>query len=121
MKKHLIIFIFAALVFSSCRKQVSDYERPGFDPQPTLNAVLQEGQPVWAQVTFAQGLDSVRPSACTNAEVLLYVDGQFAERLQHDGDGLYGRRSWLRHALCPNRDAGEAHGDWGRNYGKRHS
>ena len=89
MKKHLIIIIFAALVFSGCRKQVSDYERPGFDPQPTLNAVLQEGQPVWAQVTFAQGLDSVRPSACTNAEVLLYVDGQFAEKLQHEGDGLY--------------------------------
>ena len=89
MKKHLIIFIFAALVFSGCRKQVSDYERPDFDPQPTLNAVLQEGQPVWAQVTFAQGLDSVHPAPCIDAEVLLYVDGQFAERLQHEGDGLY--------------------------------
>ncbi len=89
MKKHLIIFIFAAIALSGCRKQVSDYERPDFDPQPTLNAVLQEDQPVWAQVTFAQGLDSVHPAPCTNAEVLLYVDGQFAERLQHEGDGLY--------------------------------
>ena len=89
MKKPIILFLFAALALSGCRKLVSDYERPDFNPQPTLNAVLQEGQPVWAQVTFAQGLDSVRPSACTDAEVLLYVDGQFAEKLQHEGDGLY--------------------------------
>ena len=89
MKKHLIIFLFAAIAFSGCRKQISDYNRPDFDPQPTLNAVLQKDQPVWAQVTFAQGLDSVHPSACENAEVLLYVDGQFAEKLQHEGNGLY--------------------------------
>ena len=89
MNKHLFVFFLAAITLSGCRKQVSDYERPDFDPQPTLNAVLQEDQPVWAQVTFAQGLDSVRPSACTDAEVLFYVDGQFAERLQHEGDGLY--------------------------------
>ena len=81
MKKHLIIFIFAALVFSGCRKQVSDYDRPDFDPQPYLNAVLQEDQPVWAQVSFAQCLDSVHPSPCTDAEVLLYVDGHFTEKL----------------------------------------
>ena len=89
MNKHLFVFFLAAITLSGCRKQVSDYERPDFDSQPTLNAVLQEGQPVWAQVTFAQGLDSVRPSACTDAEVLLYVDGQFTEKLQHEGDGLY--------------------------------
>ena len=89
MKNSFILFLFVALAFSGCRKQVSNYDRPDFDPQPTLNAVLQEDQPVWAQVTFAQGLDSVRPSACTDAEVLFYVDGQFAERLQHVGDGLY--------------------------------
>ena len=89
MKKSIILFLFAAFVFSGCRKQVSDYERPDFDAQPTLNAVLQKDQPVWAQVTFAQGLDSVHPAPCTNAEVLLYVDGQFTEKLQYDGKGLY--------------------------------
>jgi hypothetical protein len=89
MKKPIILFLFAALVFCSCRKQVSDYDRPDFDPQPTLNAVLQEDQPVWAQVTFAQCLDSVHPAPCTDAEVLLYVDGQFTEKLQHDGKGRY--------------------------------
>ena len=62
MKNTFILFLLVAFAFCGCRKQVSDYERPDFDSQPTLNAVLQEGQPVWAQVTFAQGLDSVRPS-----------------------------------------------------------
>ena len=89
MEKRIILFFLVTLAFASCRKQVSDYERPDFDPQPTLNAVLQEDQPVWALVTFAQGLDSVHPTPCSDAEVLLYVDGQFAERLQHEGDGLY--------------------------------
>ncbi len=54
-----------------------------------MNAVLQEDQPVWAQVSLAQCLDSVHPAPCTDAEVLLYVDGEFAERLQHGGDGFY--------------------------------
>lgn len=58
-------------------------------PQPTLCAFLSEGQPVWAQVTLGQRLDSVHPAPCDNAEVLLYVDGEFAEKLQHSGDGLY--------------------------------
>ena len=89
MKNSFILFLFVALAFSSCRKQVSDYVRPDFDPQPTLNAVLQEDQPVWALVSFARCLDSVHPAPCTNAEVLLYVDGQFVEQLQHEGDGLY--------------------------------
>ncbi|MBO7618279.1 MAG: DUF4249 family protein, partial [Bacteroidales bacterium] len=89
MKNTFIHFLLFALALSGCRKQVSDYERPDFDPQPTLNAVLQEGQPVWAQVSFARCLDSVHPAPCTDAEVLLYVDGQFAEKLQHSGNGLY--------------------------------
>ena len=89
MKKQIILFLFAAIAFSGCRKQVSNYDRPDFDPQPTLNAVLQKDQPVWAQVSLAQCLDSVHPAPCTDAEVLLYVDGQFAEKLQHCGNGMY--------------------------------
>ena len=89
MNKPLFAFFLAAIAFSGCRKQVGGYDRPDFDPQPTLNAVLQQGQPVWAQVSFARCLDSVHPAPCTDAEVLLYVDGQLAERLQHEGEGIY--------------------------------
>ena len=89
MKNTFILFLLVALAFSGCRKQVSDYERPDFDPQPTLNAVLQKDQPVKAQVSFAQCLNSVHPTPCIDAEVLLYVDGRFKEKLQHEGDGLY--------------------------------
>lgn len=89
MKKPIILFLFAALALSGCRKQVSNYEHPDFEPVPTLNAVLQKDQPVWVQVSFARCLDSVHPAPCSDAEVLLYVDGQFAEKLQHSDDGLY--------------------------------
>lgn len=89
MKKHLIIFLVMVIALSGCRKQVSNYEHPDFEPVPTLNAVLQKDQPVWVQVSFARCLDSVHPAPCSDAEVLLYVDGQFAEKLQHSDDGLY--------------------------------
>ena len=89
MKNNIVLFLIAALAFSGCRKEITNYQHPDFNPQPTLNAVLQEGQPVWAQVSFAQCLDSLHSAPCDNAEVLLYVDGQFAETLQHTGDGLY--------------------------------
>lgn len=89
MKKTVLLFVTVVAFMMGCRKQVDGYEHPDFEPQPTLNAILSEGQPVWAQVSLAQCLDSVHPAACTDAEVLLYVDGQFAERLQHQGDGLY--------------------------------
>lgn len=89
MKKHLIIFLVTVIALSGCRKQVSNYEHPDFEPVPTLNAVLQKDQPVWVQVSFARCLDSVHPAPCSDAEVLLYVDGQFAEKLQHSDDGLY--------------------------------
>ena len=89
MKNSFILFLFIALALSGCRKEIKNYEHPDFDPQPTLNAVLQEGKSVWAQITLAQCLDSVHPAPCTDAEVLLYVDGQFAEKLQHRGKGLY--------------------------------
>ena len=89
MKKAILLFLLAAVAFSGCRKQVGGYEHPDFDPQPTLNAILSQDQPVWVQVSLAQCLDSVHPAACTDAEVLFYVDGQFVERLQHGGDGFY--------------------------------
>ena len=89
MKKTVLLLLAAMAAFGGCRKQITGYERPDYNPQPSLSAILCEGQPVWAQVSFAQGLDSVHPTACENAEVLLFVDGQFAERLPYEGDGLY--------------------------------
>ena len=89
MKNTFIFLFFTVIVLSGCRKQVSNYDYPDFDPVPTLNAILREGHHVNVQVSLAQCLDSVHPAPCIDAEVLLYVDGQFAERLQHEGDGLY--------------------------------
>ena len=89
MKNTFIFLFFTMIVLSGCRKQVSNYDYPDFDPVPTLNAILREGHHVNVQVSLAQCLDSVHPAPCIDAEVLLYVDGQFAERLQHEGDGLY--------------------------------
>ena len=89
MKKHLIIFL-TALSLVSCRKQVADYETPEFEAKPILNAILTAGEPVWAQVSLAQGLNSVHTALCHDADVLFFVDGEYAEKLYYDwGTGLY--------------------------------
>lgn len=89
MKRILLLLFAAMLGFTSCRKQVPGYEYPDFDPEPTMNAVLINGEPIQVYLTMAQRLDSVHPAACTDAEVLLYRDGEFVEQLAHCGDGCY--------------------------------
>lgn len=90
MKRRLLVLLLVLAAFASCRKQVADFEYPDFEATPTLNAILAEGKPVWAQVSLTQRLDSIHPAICSDAEVLLFVDGQFAERLQFDaGTQLY--------------------------------
>lgn len=83
MKKYLFVLL-TVVALASCRKQVTGYESPEFEARPVLNAFLTAGEPVWAQVSLAQCLDSVHPSICRDAEVLLFVDGEFAEALLYD-------------------------------------
>lgn len=87
--KRTVLFLMVALALAGCRKQVPGYEYPDFNPEPTLNAVLKNGEPIQVYLSMAQRLDSVHPAACTDAEVLLYKDGEFVEQLTHRGDGRY--------------------------------
>lgn len=89
MKRMLIVLFFAVMELVSCRKQVADYKYPDFEPIPTLNAVFQRGEPIMVHLTLAQRLKAVHPMPCSNAEVLLYKDGLFEERLNHETNGLY--------------------------------
>lgn len=87
--RRLLLLVVALSVFYGCRKQVQDYEHPEFDSEPTLNAVLKEGEQVEVYLSMAQRLDSVHPTPCTNGEVLLYKDDVFVEQLTHQGGGRY--------------------------------
>lgn len=89
MRRSLFILVILALLFDSCRKQITDFECPAFDPVPVLNAVLVEGGLVKMHLSFAQSLDSIHPAYCDKAEVMLYEDGKLTECLQYDGDGFY--------------------------------
>ena len=89
MKRYFLLYFVMALALAGCRKQVQGYEYPDFDPEPTLNAVLKNGEWVEVYLSMAQRLDSAHPAACTDAEVLLYKDGEFVEQLTHRGDGRY--------------------------------
>ena len=89
MKRFLLLLLVATLGLVSCRKQVPGYEYPDFSQEPTLNAVLINGKSIQVYLSMAQRLDSVHPIPCTDAEVLLYKDGEFVEQLTHRGDGRY--------------------------------
>lgn len=89
MKRYLI-FLFAVSLFVSCRKQVLNYNAPAFEAKPVLNAILTAGEPVWAQVSLAQALDSAHAIIFSDADVQLLVNGQFVEKLHYDsGRELY--------------------------------
>ncbi|MBQ3353561.1 MAG: DUF4249 family protein [Bacteroidales bacterium] len=89
MNRPVVLFLLLTMVFTACRKQVPGYEYPDFDPEPTMNAVLINGEPIQVYLSMAQRLDSVHPTPCTNAEVLLYRDGELVEQLAHHGNGRY--------------------------------
>lgn len=89
MKRFLLLLLVVALCLASCRKQVPGYVYPDFDPEPTMNAVLINGEPIQVYLSMAQRLDSVHPTPCTDAEVILYRDGDFVEQLAHHGEGRY--------------------------------
>ncbi len=61
MKRFLLLLLVVALCLASCRKQVPGYVYPDFDPEPTMNAVLINGEPIQVYLTMAQRLDSVHP------------------------------------------------------------
>lgn len=89
MNRPVVLFLLLTMVFTACRKQVPGYEYPDFAPEPTMNAVLINGEPIQVYLSMAQRLDSVHPRPCTDAEVLLHKDGEFVEQLAHHGEGRY--------------------------------
>ena len=89
MRRIHILILVAALALTACCKQVPGYDYPNFDPEPTLNAVLKNGEQIEVYVSMAQRLDSVHPAVCNDAEVQLYKDGEFVEQLSHYGNGCY--------------------------------
>lgn len=106
----LIELFFVVIFFSGCYKPI-DHLSPQMGNVPTVNSILQEGYPVKVHVSLAGKLDTVRAKAIENAQVELYVDGVFAEKLNHIENSLYmgktvveGGKEYFCKAIIPDAD-----------------
>lgn len=82
-------FLFLILIFlASCRELVTD-EFPEFTPVPTVNSILITDSTIKVQVSLAGKLDTNHLTLIDNAEVLLYVDGEYKETLTLFDKGMY--------------------------------
>ena len=81
----LLIFL---LLLSSCHKKI-DWNPPEFEQQPVVNGVIKGGSPVTIKVSMAVKFTANPTPEVHNAEVLLYVNNEYAETLEHTGEGFY--------------------------------
>jgi hypothetical protein len=72
----------------SCRELVMD-EFPEFTSVPTVNSILIKDSTLKVQVSLAGKLDTNQLALINNAEVLLYVDGDYRETLTLFDNGMY--------------------------------
>ena len=77
-----------ALLTSSCQTLVTD-DFPDFEKVPTVNSILVAGKPLSVHFSLTGGLDSMPLPTVSNAVVDLYIDGEFAEKLENTGEGTY--------------------------------
>jgi len=90
LKMRNLIFVTILILFTnySCREIVTD-EFPGFTPVPAVNSILIAGKPMKVHVSFAEMLDTNQLTLVNDAEILLYIDGNYAETLLPYENGIY--------------------------------
>jgi len=86
--KKISIVILATIALLSCKTLITD-DFPDFESFPTVNSILVVGKPLSVQISQTGGIDSLPLSTVSNAEIELYIDGKFAEKLENSGDGTY--------------------------------
>lgn len=88
MRSLFIVTLLILLTHCSCREIVTD-EFPGFTPVPTVNSILIAGKPLKVHVSLAEKLDTNQLTLVNDADISLYIDGNYAENLFPDENGIY--------------------------------
>lgn len=86
MRRFLILIII--LTICSCRELVTD-DFPEFSPLPAINSILISGKPLKVHVSLAEKLDTSQLTLVNDAEIALFIDGNYTENLVSDGNGIY--------------------------------
>lgn len=88
MRSLFIVTLLILLTHCSCREIVTD-EFPGFTPVPTVNSILIAGKPMKVHVSLAEKLDTNQLTLVNDADISLYIDGNYTETLLPDENGIY--------------------------------
>ena len=88
MRSVFFVTLLILLTHSSCREIVTD-EFPGFTPVQTVNSILIAGKPMKVHVSLAEKLDTNQLTLVNDADISLYIDGNYAENLSPDENGIY--------------------------------
>ena len=86
--KSFIGCLIAVLFLNSCRQLVQD-DFPDFEPVPVVHCMLREGKPLEMRLSWTAKIDSSRLKFIENAQVRLFVNGEYAETLTHRQKGIY--------------------------------
>ena len=88
MRSLFFVTLLILLTQCSCREIVSD-EFQGFTPVPAVNSILIAGKPLKVHVSLAEKLDTNQLTLVNDANISLYIDGNYMESLLPDENGIY--------------------------------
>ena len=86
--QYIIIIVILVVVFSSCRKVVTD-KFPDYPQKITVNSIAKAGEPLLVNVSLTGNINDSTLVFVDNAAVNLYINGTHAETLSYEGDGYY--------------------------------
>lgn len=86
--KNFTIILSAILLLTSCRKLISDeFSQP--EEIPVVNSILITDQPILVQISFPANINSTEIEITNDAEVGLFINGEYTESLSSAGGGMY--------------------------------
>lgn len=83
-----IAVIVLLLATAGCRQKV-DWAPSDFEQKPVVSGVIKNGRPVTVKVSLPVPFNAQNTPEVNNADVLLYVNGEYTETLEYIGDGFY--------------------------------
>jgi len=76
------------LLLVSCRKEIKN-EFDNLPRLPVVNSILVAGESVKVHLSLSTNIHSIDFSFVENAEILLYINDVFTEKLSYQSDGIY--------------------------------
>jgi len=88
VKRYILALLVLNFMLLSCRELVQD-EFNEFAPTPVINSIILDGSPLKVNISYTGSIDADSLKYTENAEIDLFIDGNFSEKLLYIGGGAY--------------------------------